>query len=139
MKMVKYTPVSLLDTPFINDIFDVLPRNEENETTVFKPATDIIETDDHFLVAVSLPGIKKEDVTIEIEDDELRLTAERNLDFPENAKVHLREIREGKLERTFELGNTIDREKIDASFNNGVLTLKLAKKEESVARKIEIA
>ena len=139
MKMVKYSPVSLLNTPFINDIFDVLPRTENETKTVFKPATDIIETDEHFMVAVSLPGINKEDVTIEIEDDELRLTAERRLELPENAKLHLKEMREGKLERTFELGKTIDRDKIEASFSNGVLSLKLTKKEESVARKIEIA
>lgn len=139
MKMVKYSPVSLLDTPFINDIFDVLPRTEEGKARVFKPATDIVETEDHFVVTVSLPGIDKENLSIEIEDDELRLTAERKLDLPENAKHHLREIKEGKLERTFELGNTIDREKIEAQFSNGLLTLKLAKKEESVARKIEIA
>ncbi|MBQ5740210.1 MAG: Hsp20/alpha crystallin family protein [Oscillospiraceae bacterium] len=101
---------------------------------VFK--TDIQDKGDHFLLESDLPGVKREDISIDVEGDRLSVRAERKSE----EKDYLRcERSYGTYSRSFDI-SAIKAEEITASYENGVLTLKLPKKESEApaSRRIEI-
>lgn len=103
--------------------------------------TDISEKDGAYIVQSDLPGVKKEDIDVSIEDGVLTVKAERKYESSDEEKGSYirRERAYGSFERSFDISQ-IDEEKIDAEFNDGVLTLTLPKKqaEEIKARRLEI-
>ena len=121
---------------FFNDWFTG-PANVENRQMM--PAADVVDKGDRYHLEVELPGVKKEDVNIEIKDDSLVIEAAKNYEKKvEEKDYHLRERAYGSFRRSFSLSSHIDREKIDAKYENGILTLELPKKEESVGKRIEL-
>lgn len=122
---------------FHNLFFDAL--NVSNSKLIHQPTHDIIETSDGYVVEVYLPGVKKEDVSTEINNDELIITAERN------ALKDVKYIREqsfkGKYELKFKLSDNIDKENINALFEDGILKISISKQKQKKklgAIKIEI-
>ncbi|MCB1669179.1 MAG: Hsp20/alpha crystallin family protein, partial [Pseudomonadales bacterium] len=117
-------------------------RSESSVDAFFAPRVDIKELDDHYEVTAELPGVKKEDVHITLEDGILSLEAEASQEDKEeeNGKVIRQERRYGKYRRSFNLGGNVHEEDISASFENGVLKLKApkAKEETPVQRRIEV-
>ena len=107
--------------------------------TAWNPAVDIIEREDNFTLELDLPGFKKDDFTINVNDGVLVISGERKIEVPEDEKYfrHL-ERRNGTFERTFRLPEYGDGEKISASYKYGVLKLELPKKEEAKPRTIKI-
>lgn len=99
--------------------------NDQFTDSVLKPAFDVTENDDHFMVAVDMPGVKKEDLKIEVQKNQLLVQGERQRD-----KV--------KFEKTFLLSETIDLQKIEAQYADGVLNIALPKVELAKPRSIEI-
>jgi HSP20 family protein len=102
------------------------------------PAADVREADDHFLVVLELPGVRSEDVHLEVEGDELRLTANRSLPNGESSYL-LRERSEGTFGRIFRLSDVVDREGITGKLTDGVLTVLVPKSARALARKVKIA
>ena len=103
-------------------------------------STDIIDNGDGFTLNAELPGFKKEDIKINIEKDLLTISAERKSEEKEDEPNYVRKERfYGSYSRCFDLKG-IDTDKIEASYNDGVLSLVLPKKAEEVpsARSIEI-
>ena len=93
-----------------------------------RPNTDIIETDTHFLFQVELPGFSKTDVKLEIKEDTLRLTGERSKESTVEEGTYKRvERSQGSFAREFSLPPNIDVSKVTASFENGLLEIKLPK------------
>ena len=89
---------------------------------------DISEDDAAFYIEAELPGITKENVTLNIEDDVLTITAERKLETEEAKKnYHRVERSSGNFSRSFNLGETIDQENVNADFTNGILHVTLPK------------
>jgi HSP20 family protein len=89
------------------------------------PVHDVIENDTSYVIQVTLPGIKKEDTSLDIEKDMLIVKAERkeNKDWKYNRK----EIFYGKYERSFLLPDDADRDNIDATFTDGILSITVPK------------
>ncbi len=105
----------------------------------WRPRVDIIEDEDSYKVISDLPGMKKEDVQITLEDGELIILGERKFDHEEKDDTcHLSERVHGRFTRKFSLRSSIDASKINANFADGVLTVTLPKVEEAKPRKIEI-
>jgi HSP20 family protein len=105
----------------------------------FKPAYDVIETTDHFLMSFDMPGVKKEDIKIEVQGNNLMISGERRSNpLSEGPGVRSGGQSYGKFERSFELPTSVGIERIEARLENGVLNLTLPKVEESKARTIEI-
>lgn len=105
----------------------------------WSPVTDIYETKDEYVFKVEVPGMNKEDVKVEVKDDNLWISGERK----ENKEIkqddyHRVESRIGKFSRSFRLPNGIDQEKIKASMNNGILELKVPKPETKKPKNISI-
>lgn len=109
-------------------------RSNNEGTNVYQPKCDISESKDHYLASFDMPGVKKEDIKIEVQGNQLVVTGERRID-----EVNLRQERMyGKFERTFNLPTTVDTEKIEAHYENGVLSIAIPKAETTKARTIQI-
>jgi len=101
---------------------------------------DVRETADAYVVQAELPGVKKDEIRIEVEGDEVVLAAEtRREELAQDAGQWLHvERRFGKVERRFSLPQALDGTRADARFADGVLTLTLPKKAPASARRIEV-
>jgi HSP20 family protein len=106
---------------------------------VWGPAMDVAETDAHYTVTVELPGAKREDVTVEVEDGVLTIRGEKKSEREEK-KEHRRwvERRFGTFSRSFTLPANADAERVEATFEAGVLTLRIAKSEAAKPKTIAI-
>lgn len=103
----------------------------------FLPSCDINESEDHVMLSFDVPGVKKEDIHIEVKGNSLIISGERRNE--RNNKTTIRhEKYYGKFERSFELPNSINAEKIEAHFENGVLNIALPKAEAEKGRTIQI-
>jgi HSP20 family protein len=107
------------------------------EGVTYVPDVDIIETEDAITLLADLPGVKREDVDIDVREGVLTLTA-TVAPLAERLNLLYREYDLGGFSRRFTLGERIDQEKINAKLDNGVLTLVLPKAEEAKPRKIKI-
>jgi len=105
---------------------------------VFIPPVDIFETEQDITVLADLPGVKSNDLTIDLRDNTLTISGDIEPYVTAAEQNVLIEYEVGKYFRQFTLSNLIDQEKIDAKLNDGVLTLTLPKAEAAKPRKIEI-
>jgi HSP20 family protein len=102
-------------------------------------ALDVIEKDDEFLVKASIPGINPDDLEITFTDNVLTIKGETKAEEEfKDANYHLRERRFGSFARSISLGSRIVADKIQANYENGVLTLHLPKAEEVKPKRITI-
>ncbi len=105
----------------------------------FQVQADIEETDKAFLLKFDIPGIKKEDLKIDVTENVLTVSGERKRESESGVEGHRRmERAHGNFVRTFTLPNTVDAEKIDARLVDGVLNLAIPKVEAAKPRKIEV-
>ena len=97
---------------------------------------DIYLKDDNYIMEMDIPGFNKEDVKIEVDDnDYLTITAEKSNESSDDEKEYVRKERcYGKYQRSFYVGD-IDKENIDASFENGILKVTMPKKQEEKSSK----
>ena len=110
-------------------------RTADRETW---PAVDIVEEDEAIVFLADLPGLSKADLTLTIEDRVLTLSGERKFEDREGATWHRRERRALRFTRRFKLGVNLDASEADASFEDGVLTLRIPKTEQSKPLTIEV-
>ncbi len=131
----------------VGDLFDdsdrilnSLLRSTYANTVNFQPSCDIKETMDHYLVSFDMPGVKKEDIKIELQNNQLVISGERQYEMKvEDGEASLRHERAyGKFERAFALPTTVNAEKIEAHYENGVLNVALPKAEAAKARTIQV-
>lgn len=147
MKYIKKDLFSDLITIYekLNKIFDEsLARSrkelkEGDEVSSWDPPVDIYENEDYFLIIAELPGIEKENIKIKINENMLVLQGIRKLDNPNEKGInyHRLETNFGSFSRTFTLSEIVDKDNIVASFNNGILEIKLPKIKVSKTIKIE--
>lgn len=118
---------------FFNDMFDHILQDElKDEKVTWMPAVNIMERESDFKIDLAVPGLDKKDFNIEVENDQLVVSGERKEEkVEEKDKVTKREFHYGSFKRSFTLPETADAEKINASYNNGVLSVSIAKKEEA--------
>jgi HSP20 family protein len=104
----------------------------------FIPNTDIYETDEALMVLMEMPGVEKEDISVKLENDVLRV--EGQIDFSKDQEMEpvYTEYNVGHYARAFTLSDKIDQNEIGAELDNGVLTLTLEKAKEARPRRIEI-
>ncbi|MBN2292221.1 MAG: Hsp20/alpha crystallin family protein [Pirellulales bacterium] len=98
---------------------------------------DISEEDDHILVDAELPGFKKDEINVSINDDLLSIEAERSSETPKG-RSHLQERRYNRVQRMFRLPSTVDTGSIEAKLEGGVLHMEMKKAENAHTRKIEV-
>ncbi len=102
------------------------------------PLVDIYETEDDFYVLAYMPGVKKENVKIKLEDGSLVIMGRINYDEEISRNYILKETETGNFYRKFKISDTINESKIDAHLEDGVLTVRLPKHERIKPKTIEI-
>ena len=107
-------------------------------TPVSIPAVDVSETGDAYVLYMDMPGTKKDAISVTVVDQTLAVKAPVTPLHGEGAAVLYREIGTGGYERRFTLGEGIDRNTVDARYENGVLTVRLLKTEASKPKEIVI-
>ena len=107
-------------------------------STLFAP-TDVSEDADALQITMELPGVQPEDARLSLENNILTIRGEKRQEIDENnERVHRFERVYGTFERTFALPNTVDPDKIDARFENGVLLIRIPKAERARPREIRV-
>ncbi len=102
-------------------------------------ATDIHETEDAFVFEADLPGVKADDLDIEIDQKVLTIKATREMKNTEHKEgFHRTERAYGVFERRFTLGERVDPDTIEATLDDGVLTIRMAKAEDQKPRRIQV-
>jgi HSP20 family protein len=113
---------------------ELLGRDEK-----FLPHANVTETDKAIEVAVELPGMKPEDVKVELHKGELWITGEKKEEKEEKGRTfHRVERRTGAFRRVFGLPMEVEEGRVDAKFADGVLTITLPKTEKAAPKKIEV-
>jgi len=114
------------------------PENwEMAENQVYFPV-DVKESDDIFIITAMLPGLKPEDVEIQIVNETVTLKGEFKTDIDEKATYILQERPSGKFCRTITLSDMVNASKAEAKMENGILTLRIPKVEEAKPKMIKI-
>lgn len=114
--------------------------DEEPAGTGLAPRLDVVERDAEFVVQAELPGVKKDDIEVTMEDGVLTISAEARSETEEKEgeRVIRQERRYGKYLRSLRLGKDIDDKKVKASFKDGILELTLPKAEAVKPKKITV-
>ena len=115
-------------------------RRDDTASAERMPAMDITEKGNHYLIHAEMPGLNKEDIAIEVHDGVLSLRGEHQEESEEKqeGKVIRRERRVGRYVRSLTVGDTINEDAIEASYKDGVLTVKLPKKVAPEPKKIQV-
>ena len=119
-----------IDTLFNTTLADAMGTDFTNSS----PSVNIVEHDAHFTMQLAAPGLQKSDFNINIENDYLVISAEKKTEKEETGnegKFTRREFNYSSFKRSFQLDENINREGIAASYENGVLSITLPKKEET--------
>lgn len=121
-----------------NEIKETNKDTYNNTECVQVPPVDIYESENEYVLKAELPGVKKESLNITIEDNELEIRGTVEAAERDENELKYREFTLETYERKFKIGNDIDTESISANLEDGILTLKLAKREEVKPKKIKI-
>lgn len=123
--------VSLLDRLFNNDMFN----RDFSETNTTLPSVNIKENEDKFSVEMAVPGFNKNDFNIELNNNNLSISSEKEEnEHTEGERYTRKEFSYQSFRRSFTLPNTVDGEKISAEYKNGVLSVDIPKREEAKPR-----
>jgi HSP20 family protein len=114
-------------------------QTTDTSQPLLRPAMDVVENESDYTVRIDLPGVSSDDVHVEIENDTLTVRGEIGDTIEkEDDRYHYRERRYGSFQRSIRLPNTLDSEKVDASFENGVLSITLPKLPQAQPKQIEV-
>ena len=141
MNLIRYNPNRWFDFPFdrfFEDAWGTTPQPTTTESA-WLPRVDIREEHDAVLLSAELPGVSKDEVTVQLENGVLTVSGEKKSEQSENENGFYRcERVYGAFKRSFRVPETVDAAKISAEFVNGVLKLTLPKRPEAAARQIEV-
>jgi HSP20 family protein len=139
MSIVRWNPSREIDEFFNRFVGVRSGSSDENLATGdWSPAVDIRETDDNFEIDLEVPAIAAADVKVTFNDGVLSVTGERKYENEVKGKVHRVERQYGRFVRSFRLPENADENRIEANTKDGVLYLKVAKREEVKPRAIEV-
>jgi HSP20 family protein len=129
----------------LNSIFNDFARPESESATEtlamgsFIPAVDVYEDAQHLVLKLEVPGVKQEDLDVRLENQTLTVKGERKFEMNEKEEnFHRIERRYGNFTRSFTLPQTVDTSAPKASYEQGVLTISLAKKEAAKPKQVKI-
>ena len=143
MTLIKWQPKPMnvfddMDT-MIHSFFNTDWNFPVRDTRNWSPAVDVKETDNSFVLTSDIPGLTKKDIKVNVANGKLSISGERTYETDqENDNYHYRERRFGTFDRSFKLPDTVDEEKISASFKNGILIVALPKHANILPKEREI-
>ena len=136
MNLINWRPKTVSSYHTLPNIFERMIDDNffyDYDNINWTPSVDINESSDTFMITADLPGIKKSDIKVKVEENVLILNAERKIDKTKsNEKYHFSERRSGTFSRSFKLPKSVKEEKITADFDNGVLSIIIPKAEDAI-------
>ncbi|MFQ3575664.1 MAG: Hsp20/alpha crystallin family protein [Cytophagales bacterium] len=134
MSMVRWNKINQMPSVLFNTFFDDFLGKENygrfvNNLTV--PSVNVVETNENFKVELAVPGYKKEDFKVSIENNVLKISSETEKQIESEGKQLIKEYHYSSFERSFSLPDTIQLDRIEAKYEDGILQLVLPKKEEA--------
>ena len=147
MTIVRWEPLRELSSlqgemnRLFNTVFDSpSPGGNGGSMRPWMPAMDLVETEDHFVLRADLPGVPEEDVKIEFEDNVLTVSGERKSEHEDKREGFYRlERSSGSFARSLTLPEGIDVDAVAATFDKGVLEIRIPKPEERKPRRVAIS
>jgi len=100
--------------------------------------SNLYETAEGYTLQIPMPGIKPEDVEITVRQDTINVKWESKMQTPEGATAHWSYLQSGQFQQSFTLPSSVDADRVQASYNDGILTLSLPKVEQAKTRTIKI-
>src|SRR2546421_1512161 len=140
MSISHFDPLTNLPATFRN-FEDAISRmlNEPRGARPWSPSVDIYETENELVLKADLPDVKLDDIEVRVENQTLTLKGERKFEEDQSVRgYHRIERSYGTFTRSFSVPATVDPDKVAAEFKNGVLTVKLPKKEAAKPRQVKI-
>jgi HSP20 family protein len=114
-------------------------RGPNGYVAEFEPAVDITERDDALVLTAELPGLSRDDITVELENNVLTIRGEKKEERTEEGEErYVYERRYGSFSRSFTLPRSVDPDRISARYDRGVLTVTMPKAPEGKGRRIEV-
>jgi HSP20 family protein len=124
----------------VDRLFDTFFGGEREQGRRWVPPVDLVEAEDHFVLRADLPGLSEEDVAIEVQDGTLTISGERAAEHEQRERGWYRIERSfGSFRRSLTLPDGVDAEAISASFDRGVLEVRIPKPAERKPRRVEIS
>ena len=140
MSISHFDPLTNLPATF-RSFEDAISRmlNEPRGARPWSPSVDIYETENELVLKADLPDVKLDDIEVRVENQTLTLKGERKFEEDQSVRgYHRIERSYGTFTRSFTVPATVDPDKVAAEFKNGVLTVKLPKKEAAKPRQVKI-
>jgi HSP20 family protein len=145
MELVRWEPFNGVDkfhsrmSEFFEDVFGRPQRASSVQNGVWYPRVDISESKDSYLIRAEVPGMKKEDFSLEVKDNTLTLSGEKKFEQPTEGVEYRRVERvAGKFVRSFTLPELVKHDAIKATYQDGVLEIQVPKAEAAKPKQIEI-
>jgi HSP20 family protein len=147
MALIRWEPVAELNTiqnemnRLFNTFFDQPgPTGRGNGTTRrWLPPTDLVETDEHYVLRADLPGLSDGDVNVQLEDNVLTISGERKAEHEDQQEGYYRlERASGMFSRSLTLPDGVDPDSIQAHFDRGVLEIRIPKPEQKKPKTVQI-
>ncbi len=148
MALISWEPARELATiqtemnRLFNTFFEPAQGNGTSHGTARRwiPAMDLVETEEDFVLRADLPGVNENDVNIELEDNVLTISGERKAEHEERGEGYYRvERASGAFSRSLTLPEGVDPDRVRASFDKGVLEVRIPKPEQRKPRKVTIS
>jgi HSP20 family protein len=136
------TTITRID-PFreLASFFQSFEPNGKEQLTAgsFVPPVDVYEDEQNLILKLEVPGVNEGDINVSVENNTLTIQGERKFEKDEKEEnFHRIERRYGSFLRTFKLPNTVDSDKVEASYDKGILKISLAKRAEAKPRQIRV-
>jgi HSP20 family protein len=142
MKLTKYERPGLVWPSFgrLANLQDELDQLFESPQTGWAPALDVHEDANNFIIRAELPGLKREDIEVSLQDGALVISGERKSEkVEEGVEIHRQERFYGKFQRALTLPTPVAADKVKAQYKDGVLTITLPKTEEAKPKQIDVS
>ncbi len=145
MSLARWDPFRELEAlqENVNRLFEesiVRPRRESRADRVWTPPVDVAEDEEKVVVKAELPGMKREDIDIELSGDTLTIRGERKLENEERKEDYVRVERAyGRFQRSFTIGVPVKSDEVKASYKDGLLEITIPKSEEVKPKKVDVA
>jgi HSP20 family molecular chaperone IbpA len=114
------------------------PQHRELPQRSIRPEVDIFEDETGIMLKADLPGVAKEGLDIQVDNETLTIDGKAEIEMPEAMQAVYADLRATRYQRSFSLSSELDGDRAEASLNDGVLSLRIPKREQYQPRKIEI-
>lgn len=139
MSLIRANPSRTADLQELRSRMNHLLSDENEGDQLWTPVVDVTETDDEIILEAELPGMKKDEIDIQVNGDTLTLRGERKIErIEKNERYHRIERQYGAWQRSFQIEIPIETSKISADYSAGVLSVRLPKAENVKPRQIAI-